>query len=204
MMPRMCRVADGHDEFVDRRVVRQREDVDRFDLLLVRILELLRDVDRRDVAGDGGLHIRVLERDRHELPLLLRPRPPPHRVGEQRSSAGRGVVTAGVWCLGRRLSMTRSSSSCEDPRSCGERALERWPEPPALGAGLLNSNPPPYRPISDVSETLPPPAVRCIRSAPPRATVTNQQPDRCGFHRRAPCLTLIVAGMDVASADAAT
>ena len=53
-------LADGHDEFVDRRVVRQREDVDRLDLLVVRVVILLRDVDGGDVAGDGGLHVGVL------------------------------------------------------------------------------------------------------------------------------------------------
>ena len=43
-------LADGHDELIDRRVLRQREDVHRLDLLAERILELLRDLDRGDVA----------------------------------------------------------------------------------------------------------------------------------------------------------
>ncbi len=56
-------LADLHHEAVDRGVVGQREDVFRFDLLVERVVELLVDGDRCDVAQDLRLDVGVLERD---------------------------------------------------------------------------------------------------------------------------------------------
>jgi len=55
-------VADGHDELVDRGVMRQWKDIDGLYLTRVRILKLLRHLHRADVTADGCSHISVLER----------------------------------------------------------------------------------------------------------------------------------------------
>src|SRR5262249_54315916 len=59
--------AEGHDELIHRRVLRQREDVDRFDLLVVWVLVLLHDPHAGDVAGDARLHVGMRERQRDLL-----------------------------------------------------------------------------------------------------------------------------------------
>ena len=69
-------LADGHDEFADRRLFRQREHVDRLDLLVERVLELLGDVHRADVTDDLRTHLGVLERQRQlNFVVQLDPRP---------------------------------------------------------------------------------------------------------------------------------
>ncbi len=55
-------VADRHDELAHRRVLRQREDIERLDLLAVRILVPLLHLHAGDVASDAGAHVGVLER----------------------------------------------------------------------------------------------------------------------------------------------
>ncbi len=47
-------LADRHHELVDGGLLGQREEVHGLDLFVVRVLELLRDVDGRDVAGDDA------------------------------------------------------------------------------------------------------------------------------------------------------
>jgi hypothetical protein len=53
--------------FADGGIVRKRKNVDGFDLLVVRILILLRHIDRGDVAFDVRFHIGVLQRHRNEF-----------------------------------------------------------------------------------------------------------------------------------------
>ena len=62
-------VADGHEELVDRAVLRQREDVDRFDLGVEGVVEALLHADRADVAADVRADLGVFERDRDLLGL---------------------------------------------------------------------------------------------------------------------------------------
>src|SRR5207249_3872036 len=57
-------LADGHEELVHRRVLRQGKDVHRLDLAIVRIVELLDDLNRGNGAVDGGLDFCVLEGNR--------------------------------------------------------------------------------------------------------------------------------------------
>ena len=76
-------VADGHQELVDRAVLRQREHVDRFDLRIERVVETLLHADRADVAADVRAHLGVLERDRDLLGLARH---------DRHEAAGAGVV----------------------------------------------------------------------------------------------------------------
>ena len=64
-------LADGHDEFINRGILRERENINRFNLAVVRILEFLGNVDGGNVGTDRSLHIRVLQRQRNVL-LLVR------------------------------------------------------------------------------------------------------------------------------------
>ena len=58
-------LTDGHNEFIDGSVVRQREDIDRLDFARIRIVKLLGDLDRANVTADRGAHAGVLERHRN-------------------------------------------------------------------------------------------------------------------------------------------
>ena len=64
-------VADGHDELIDAGVIGERENIDRFDLLAVRILELLRDGDGRDIRIDRGFDGGVFEGNGDHFFVLL-------------------------------------------------------------------------------------------------------------------------------------
>src|SRR5207249_9346034 len=64
-------LADGHEEFVDRGVMRQGEDIDSLDLSSIGIVELLRDLDRGNVSADCGFNVGVLE-GKSDFVLLIR------------------------------------------------------------------------------------------------------------------------------------
>src|SRR6185369_7374395 len=80
-------LADRHDEFANRRIARKREDVDRLDRGLERVGVLLRDVNRGEVSGDFGLHVRVLERDRNRGGLI-------GKASEQRAGTGAARIVS--------------------------------------------------------------------------------------------------------------
>lgn len=53
-------IANSHHEFVDSGIVRQRKDVNSFDLCIVRIVKLLCDINSRDVSVDGAFNSGML------------------------------------------------------------------------------------------------------------------------------------------------
>ena len=56
---------DDHQEPGDRGFLRQGKDIDGLDLRVKGVGKLLFDTDRADMAGDGGVHGRVLQGQRH-------------------------------------------------------------------------------------------------------------------------------------------
>ena len=113
--------------------MRQGEDVDGLDLLVVRVVELLGDIDRGDVAGDGGFDVRVLQRHGHRGGL-------PRRLGEEQAG-GRAIAFVGQTgdLLGA-LILRRQFD--DDPDFVGDRGavhVQRRSGPMAFPCGLTFS-----------------------------------------------------------------
>ncbi len=91
-------IPDDHQEFTHRGFLGERKQVNRFDLRIKRIVELLPYIDRADVTVNTCFDVRVFQGQRDLLDRLLR------EVGEHRACSWRAVLAAvlGLTLIGGR------------------------------------------------------------------------------------------------------